>query len=193
MDKNVFIKKSDKCALLFPGIGYTHQKPLMYYGRQLAAGGGYDCFPVTYGGFPDNVKGSPEKMREALFGALEQVRASLQGFPFEDYRELLFISKSIGTAVACIYQREIGRTGKNVYFTPVAETFSCIVAGGIVFHGTMDPWVRTDLVERRCREEGLPLYTFEGANHSLETGDAMKNIRILTETMETVRAYIGES
>ena len=50
-----------KLAVLFPGIGYHVDKPLLYYGRKLAVQRGYEVVGVPYGNFPDGVKGSPEK------------------------------------------------------------------------------------------------------------------------------------
>ena len=49
-----------KLAVLFPGIGYHVDKPLLYYGRKLAVQRGYEVVGVPYGNFPDGVKGSPE-------------------------------------------------------------------------------------------------------------------------------------
>ena len=55
-----------KLAVIFPGIGYHTDKPLLYYSKRLAKQYGYDIVEVTYGGFPKDVKGSPEKMKEAI-------------------------------------------------------------------------------------------------------------------------------
>ena len=49
-----------KIACLFPGIGYTCDKPLLYYSWKLLKGMGWDVVPVPYAGFPEKVKGNPE-------------------------------------------------------------------------------------------------------------------------------------
>lgn len=41
-----------KLAVLFPGIGYTCDKPLLYYGAKLAKSYGYEVKRVEYGNFP---------------------------------------------------------------------------------------------------------------------------------------------
>ena len=89
-----------KIAVLFPGIGYHTDKPLLYFSRKLAKSKGYEIIEVNYGGFPAGVKGSAEKMKEAYVMALSQAEEILTGVDFSKYEDVLFISKSVGTAVA---------------------------------------------------------------------------------------------
>ena len=58
-----------KAAVLFPGIGYHTDKPLLYYSKKIAAEHGYEIIEVPYGKFPKGVKGSREKMEKAFFSA----------------------------------------------------------------------------------------------------------------------------
>ena len=55
-----------KAAVLFPGIGYTNDRPLLYYAGKLARKEGYDLLKVQYSQDPKSVKGSPEKMQDTL-------------------------------------------------------------------------------------------------------------------------------
>lgn len=47
-----------KIAVLFPGIGYTCDKPLLYYAAQIAAEQGYEIVKVNYSGFEAGIKGT---------------------------------------------------------------------------------------------------------------------------------------
>ena len=58
-----------KIAVLFPGIGYHTDKPLLYYSKKLARKRGYEIVEVKYGPLPSGVKGNAEKMRKALGGS----------------------------------------------------------------------------------------------------------------------------
>ena len=69
--------KGKKIACLFPGIGYTCDKPLLYYSWKLLKGLGWEVVPVPYTGFPSGVKGNPEKMQQAAHMALEQAEEIL--------------------------------------------------------------------------------------------------------------------
>lgn len=40
-----------KAAVLFPGIGYHTDKPLLYYSKKIAAELGYEIIEVPYGKF----------------------------------------------------------------------------------------------------------------------------------------------
>ena len=60
-----------KLAVVFPGIGYHADKPLLYYSKKLAAQAGWQVVEVAYGAFPDRVKGDRAKMEESFRIAME--------------------------------------------------------------------------------------------------------------------------
>lgn len=179
-------------ACLFPGIGYTCDKPLLYYSWKLLKGAGWEVVPVPYSGFPDKVKGNPEKMRLCAEMALEQSEEILKEIKWNRYGEILFVGKSVGTAVCCAYAERNGIRCRKVLFTPVEATFQYACGDAIAFHGTADPWAETSVIRECCRKQGIPLYETEGANHSLETGDVEKDIKELRKVMKTVSDFIGE-
>ncbi len=177
-------------AVLLPGIGYTCDKPLLYYSGKLARSLGWEVLPIPYGGFPPKVQGDQDRLRDSIRIALTQTEEKLQGVDWAQYEEILFISKSIGTAVATAYTALHGIRCRHILFTPLEETFAHPVTDAIAFHGTSDPWAETKRIRALCAELGFPLYTTEQANHSLETGNVRQDIRNLAEVMEQVAAYI---
>lgn len=179
-----------KIACLFPGIGYTCDKPLLYYSWKLLRGLDWEVVPVPYGGFPDKVKGNPEKMQQCADMALEQAENILREIDWQEYEEILFIGKSVGTVVCAAYAKRHGLRCRQILFTPVEATFGFADKNAIVFHGTGDPWADTKAIRESCKRLNLPLYETEGANHSLETGDIDKDIKEMRKVMKTVRAYI---
>lgn len=196
-----------KLAVLFPGIGYTCDKPLLYYAGKLAQGLGYELKRVEYGNFPAGIKGDQEKMKAAFESALTQTEQILKDVDFAQYEDILFISKSVGTVVAACYRQKYHIACRSISFTPLEETFmfieahdivptdtmphECASAGGIMFHGTKDPWVRdSSLIRKGCERIGQPLYITENGNHSLETGNVALDIANLQKIMEQVEAYI---
>ena len=181
-----------KIAVLFPGIGYHTDKPLLYYSRALVRERGYEVIEIRYGQLPSGVKGNPEKMREAFEQALKAVEAQLKEVCFDSCEDILFISKSMGTALAASYAMKNRIAARQVYYTPVKESFEAIGREGIVFHGTADSWADTEVICEECKKRGLPLYLTEGANHSMETGDTRADLRIMQEIMERTAAYIDK-
>ena len=179
-----------RLAVLFPGIGYHCDKPLMYYSAKLARAAGYGVLPVPYAGFPEKVRGDAGKLRASVEIAWVQVMELLAGVEWADYGEILFIGKSIGTLVASRYALERGLAVKSVLLTPLAETFPFVRGEAVAFHGTADPWADTLAVVEACREKDIPLFLTEGANHSLETGDVARDLKTLAETAARIEAFI---
>ena len=62
---------------------------------------------------------------------------------------------------------------------------------GIVFHGTADPWAETQDIREGCEKLGLPLYITEGTNHSMETGDCLKDLQIMQGIMGHCNEYLS--
>ena len=165
-------KNAPKLAVVFPGIGYTADKPLLYYTSRLASKHGY-------------------KIRTVSFDlALEQTERSLGSIDWNSYGSILFISKSIGTVISSAYASRHDLTVKSILFTPLAETFSFPLAGSIAFHGTADPWAETDSIRELAAQKDVPLFLTQNANHSLETSDVLTDIFILKTTMERVQRFI---
>ena len=183
-------KTAPKLAVIFPGIGYTADKPLLYYASRLARHYGYQILAVSYGTLPENVKGDHAKMKQAFELAYEQTEQALQDIDWNSYGSILFISKSIGTVIASAYASRHNIKGKSILFTPLTDTFSFARPGSIAFHGTADPWAETDSIRTLAEQKEVPLFLTPNANHSLETGDVQADLSIIKATLEHVNRFI---
>lgn len=181
-----------KLAVLFPGIGYHCDKPLLYYTAKLAKAENYEILPVPYTGFPEKVRGNAGKMRQCLEIAGSQADAMLKSVDWGAYNNILFVGKSIGTIVGSAYAKEKGLAVHSILLTPLVETFGYVCGNAVAFHGTADPWAETGVIKKVCRERGIPLYLTEGANHSLETGDVRRDVDILRDTIQRNESFIRE-
>ena len=179
-------------AVIFPGIGYRVDKPLLYYAKELAWESGYEIKEVPYEIALTGVKGDASKMEQAFHSALMQTEDLLKDVDFAQYDIVLFVSKSLGTAVAVAYASKHELQTYNLFFTPVEAIFPLIKQEGVVFHGTKDSWARTEIVEKACKEKNLKLYITENANHSMETGDVIKDLENLKTIIVQCREYIEE-
>ena len=179
----------DKLAVIFPGMGYHSDKPLLYYSKRLSREHGYEIIEISYG-FQvraRDIMNDKDGRSNAFLHAVSETKKQLAEVDFGSYRDVLFIGKSIGTTVAAFYDKENGINARHIVFTPVTETFEHLRDGcGIVFHGTADPWCDTDLAENKTKELHLELIKVVGANHSLETGDAIVDSRRMPEILEKV-------
>ena len=87
-----------KQAIFFPGIGYHCGKPLFYYGTKLCRQAQYEIHQLSYTNLSRSIP-------EAFNQAYAQTEAQLAHVNWDACDEILFVSKSLGTAVAAAYAK----------------------------------------------------------------------------------------
>ncbi len=169
-------KEAHKLAVIFPGIGYTADKPLLYFGRRIAVDCGYEIRIMDYKGFPPKVKGDRNRMEESFFIALRQAEEMLAGVDFTEYEDVVFIGKSI----------------RQVLYTPLEDTFRFPIGEAIAFTGDDDPWVgkENSRIPALCEERGIPCRQVPHANHSLESKDVFEDMKELRRVMKETEAFL---
>ncbi|MCR5740053.1 MAG: hypothetical protein K6G43_09560 [Lachnospiraceae bacterium] len=178
-----------KEAIVFPGIGYHKDKPLLYYSIRIAKAAGYSVRSVDLSSISWEKKDlkDPVRMREIFDLAMDLVRS---GIGISDEDELLFISKSIGTVAAACYAREKGLKAKQIYFSPLVFFGEYADRDGIAFYGDADPLADAGKIRSICDEKGITSYMISGGNHSLETGDTDTDLKNLSVMMKMAEEYI---
>jgi hypothetical protein len=201
-----------KIGVIFPGIGYHSDKPLLYYGKKALADRGYEIVEVKY----KNVKPGM-KIDEAARIGYEEACAQLDGIfgkvetaerekthseatereniinevsDREAYEDIVFISKSVGTYIAGRYSRERDIKVRNIFSTPLNETMKYITPEDLVFHGDADPLADTEKLRQHCEKIGAELYVYPGGNHSIERKDVLWNVDTLRDIVEKYVAFI---
>ncbi|MDO5559810.1 MAG: alpha/beta hydrolase [Oscillospiraceae bacterium] len=180
-------------AVVFPGIGYNTDKPLLYYAAKLALNKGYDIFNIQYHDMPQKIRGNAEMMRISADIAYEQVKEQLCSTDLNKYDKILFIAKSLGTVVSSRYASEHGSDAGQIWYTPVEATFSSATLENrkiVAFIGDEDPWSDVDAVKNMAKERDIPLFSYPECNHSLESGDVDRNIEILREVMVETKKFM---
>jgi phosphoglycolate phosphatase len=180
-----------RLTVFFPGVGYTPDKPLLYHSRRIAASLGYDCLVLTFSGFPKKIKGDEKKMRKAFDLALSQSRAQLKEANLPAYDEIIFIGKSIGAVAAAALAAEF-RCSRLVLYTPLEPAFSFPLPETIVFTGSADPWVGRNQIPALCAGLGIPCTVIPEANHSLETGEPLRDLERLRDMMMITQSFLKE-
>lgn len=171
-------KAMSDLIVIFPGIRYGADCPLLYYATLEYKRRGYTVVNVDY-----KVTSSPsleEYLSEAIIGAKE----SLKSVDFSEYEDIIFASKSVGTAVALKVQDELKLPRiRHILLTPISLTlplmqkervYKCIVSS------RADSYIDGAELEKIAREKDLPLTMFDCLGHRLESdGDAIENLKIL--------------
>ena len=182
-------KESSKLCVIFPGLGYHSDKPLLYYSKKLALQNGYEISEIQYKmnlSVPE-IKNDEKKMAQAIDAFTEQALEQLVNTDFKEYSKVLFIGKSIGTAVAARVDKQLGIGADHLVFTPVPMTFDHLAGGrSVVFHGLSDPWCDNETVRKAEDKLGFDCFLYRDANHSLECPDVNRSIELLSEVMDIV-------
>lgn len=179
-----------KLAVIFPGIGYHKDKPLLYYAAKLARSAGYEVMDVSYHDMPEKIKGDEAMMQKAAEIGYMQAVEQLKDKELSQYAEVLFLGKSIGTVIMARYAAECGIEAKQVWYTPVEATFSFPSKKMVAFLGDADPWSDVKKLKEKADALGIRLYMYAGGNHSLETGEVDRDISYLQEVMEITKEFI---
>lgn len=174
-----------KLAVIIPGIGYTVDKPLLYYGIKIAQKYNYDeIVKVSFSPVSKkNLQKNNEAMKEVFEAIFREAEKQLEDIDFNSYDDVLFIAKSIGTIVATAFSEKHNLKARHVLYTPLEQTFEFKVNDAVAFIGTSDPWSEVDKVIKKAEESGVLIGVYEGCNHSLESEDIARNIEILKEVM----------
>ncbi len=182
-----------KLAVIFPGVGYTCTKPLLYYTAAMAAEHDYEIIRLDYGQDIHTFHGrTPAELEPVIKLAIKRTLPQLENVPFNDYDDIIFISKSIGTTISCQLEGALSLRGKVKQFlmTPIPSTLRYLSdINGLFFAGTADPYVPENKIRAAARN--FPEKTggiFEDCNHSLEqkgnTLGAIRNLRLIVECLE---------
>lgn len=180
-----------KLAIVFPGIGYHVDKPLLYYARKLAKESGYqEIICLNYSYQEKNIRGNEKKMQEAFENLYQQADKQLKKIEFSKYEEILFISKSVGTIIASAYAEKYKILCRQILYTPLEQTYQYQHKDAIAFLGNKDPWSHVEVVKGLSAKQQVLMNEYEDADHSLETTDTIKNIEILKDVIQKTKRYI---
>ncbi len=189
------MKKEDGIAVVFPGIGYHSDKPLLYYAKKLAGKYGYEVREIKYDSslMPQEVKNEAKKRAEAIELLFAQAEEVLSKINWDSYEDILFIGKSIGTVVAARYATAHKLRARQIVLTPLPETFPFLERkGAVVLHGDKDPWCENEVVEQQRESLEIRCHIYKEANHSLETGNPKTDVTCLLRAVEEMEAFIEE-
>lgn len=182
--------KEKKLAVIFTGIGYHKDKPLLYYAARLVKNKGFEVINVEFHDMPQKIIGDADMMRKAAEIALKQAEEQLGSISFGEYDKVLFIGKSIGTVTLARYAADHAPDAGQIWYTPVEATFSFGAKDVVAFIGDDDPWSDVSKVKQMGAEKGITLFSYPKCNHSLETDDVDVNLVNLRDVMKKTEQFI---
>lgn len=173
-------------AVIFPGLDYSLEKPLLYYAEKIVRNFGFEVVEISYGKLPEGDK------RKVLDYALLAANVAVNKISFEKYDNIFFISKGNGTAVAGSVLKNMLQEVYHILFAPINEAVSYFSEDCLVFTSSNDPAIHMAEVMKRHGEIAFELHVSKEADHNLELGDALKDIFMLRKIQEICHRYIGK-
>ncbi|RHP03435.1 hypothetical protein DWZ97_04375 [Firmicutes bacterium AF36-19BH] len=181
-----------KLLVLFPGVGYSTARPLLYYAKRMGQEKGYEVLELEYRRMPEHPFDNLKETAKTVCACAE---AWAEHVDWEKYDKIAFVSKSVGTVAAGFLTRRLAETGGcvqivNLFLTPIEPTLKYLTeakngtkmgSSQIVFSGTADQWMEPELLADFCRKHGIEHHAYSGGNHSIETGHVLRDVEIAKE------------
>ena len=200
--QNEFIQQkesSGKLALVFPGLRYSSDKPLLYYTTEILLARGYDAIQLW------------ADYRLPEFQNLSQAEKSIQliedgkallhsGLQARDYSNLVMVGKSLGTlTMAFILTEDVKLpTLMTVWFTPlihlppVSQVVLDLPGPAFVAGSDADPTFESGTVSQILSISHITTQVIEGADHSLEIpGEPLRSTQILASLMANLTDFLN--
>ena len=171
-----------KLLIIFPGVGYGLDSPLLYFADFVYETKGFDRIHMNYQNiFANKDLSLEEKLQKVREYVLEQVKDT----NFDSYDEVVFLSKSVGSVEAGILAKRLNLEVVQVFITPIEEAISYCKENSIVVIGTQDK--AYELYKNHCDENKMKALYVEDANHSLEVdGQPYESIDVLKSVMRFI-------
>ena len=197
---NKFIKHqtpSDRLALIFPGLRYTCDMPLLYFSAKLLLERGCDVIQLWIDSDTPDFQGISQA--ELTQQSLEYSQALLTaGKNGGAYKDLLLVGKSLGTLTMTLLltndQAFLNET--TIWFTPllnlppVSQVMLSLSSPTFVAGGDADPTFEQEAVSQIKAMPNTTLTVLKDANHSLEIpGDSIRSLQNLSQVMIDLAAF----
>lgn len=176
---------SNKLAVIFPGRRYSTDRSLLYFPERMLQSRGFETVRLHYDIDRDVQEVEPLEVniRNAASYAVNHTDKIL----WENYDEIVFLSKSIGTLVASNLKSFIGARAKSIHqimLTPLEQTIPFIDKNDLIVIGDNDRF----LPDAKTKLAHFPnVYIFPHFTHSLE---AQGNYRLTIKTLGDICGII---
>ena len=190
---NHYIKNdSEKLVIFLPGFGYNNDMPLFYYSTLLFENKGYDILKINYK-YNENKDFQSADSEEKKLWMKTDIESSFNQMINNNYKEIIFVCKSIGTigGIEMIKSKLMPENLKFVWLTPlihIKEVTDVLVKNpfkSLIILGTNDFCFKKENFELLKNNKNNEFYLIEGANHSLEIENNLKES--LTELYNVIK------
>jgi predicted alpha/beta-fold hydrolase len=201
--KNRYLKQSDDTqdvALVFPGLAYNSNMPLLHYSVETILASGINVLTVDYD-YSNNSEFMKQSQTTKSDWLIEDVEAALKVITEEENQKVVCLTgKSLGTLALgyLLETHENLRDTKTIWLTPLIrnpellEQMLAYMKDAVMVIGTKDPHYDRDIVDRLNASTQLSGIIIDGANHSLEIeGDVTQSLRVLMQIVAILHQFLA--
>jgi len=174
-------------VLVFPGLNYPPDYPLLYYTRKSALYLGFGVLEAAYDLHP-----LPRPNRGRL---LEELAHTALSWAAERAPRVVLVGKSVGTLVLALAPLgELEKPWARVWLTPLLNQKAVQNAlsrerRGLAVAGSEDPYAPREIWDG-LESPGLKKLWLEGADHRLESPDPVASAQYLARYAEELLVFL---
>jgi hypothetical protein len=187
-------------CFMFSGMGYTYEKPILYYSTMTMLQNNYDVVHIHYS-FGQNIFKLPlEEITTIISDEISPIVAEI--LAKKQYEEKVFLGKSLGTIplINGFMKNNLFMNSKMVLLTPllkfdsIFETLLTSNHSAFITIGEKDPHYITDKIQAIENKTNIKIHKVSNANHSLdmEPFDTLMSITALEEVMRSLGEFLKE-
>jgi len=200
---NRLLRSSDdtkEVALVFPGLAYNSNMPLLHYTIETILSSGINVLTVDYD-YSNNSEFMKQSQRTKSEWLIEDVESALSAITENDKQKVVCLTgKSLGTLALghLLETYEKLRDAKTIWLTPLIrnpellEQMLAYMKDAVMVIGTKDSQYDRDIVDRLNASTQLSGIIIDGANHSLEIeGDVTQSLRVLMQIVAILQQFLA--
>ncbi|WP_374989123.1 alpha/beta hydrolase [Priestia megaterium] len=161
-----------RICFMFSGLGYTYEKPLLYYVTMLMLKHGIDVVHIHYTYPKELMTKSTDEIADVMMQDIDLVLQDV--LSHNDYKNIIFAGKSIGTIplIQRIMKDEAYKDAELLLLTPLltrTELFKSLLKcthKGLIVIGTRDHYYTQEVYQLKTNK--MNIQVIENADHSLD-------------------------
>ena len=181
-----------RICFMFSGLGYTYEKPLLYYVTMLMLKHGIDVVHIHYTYPKELMTKSTDEIADVMMQDIDLVLQDV--LSHNDYKNIIFAGKSIGTIplIQRIMKDEAYKDAVLLLLTPLltrTELFKSLLKcthKGLIVIGTRDHYYTQEVYQLKTNK--MNIQVIENADHSLDVlyspSDSLKALQTVLNSIE---------
>ncbi|MCU7744528.1 alpha/beta hydrolase [Priestia megaterium] len=164
--------RGPRICFMFSGLGYTYEKPLLYYVTMLMLKHGIDVVQIHYAYSKELMTKSTDEIADVMMQDIDLVLQDV--LSHSDYKNIIFAGKSIGTIplIQRVMKDEVYKDAVMLLLTPLltrTELFESLLESnhkGLIAIGARDHYYTEEVYQLKTNK--MNIQVIENADHSLD-------------------------